>query len=64
MKFFKISILFLIIKFGYSQEISGIVIDSLNNEPIPFAAITSNFNNNTITNEEGKFRIFKDIPFS
>ena len=63
MKYFQFIFLFLFYGLGYSQEISGIVIDSLNNESIPFAAITSNFDNNTITNEEGKFRIFKDGSF-
>ncbi|MAD12383.1 MAG: hypothetical protein CMC04_06660, partial [Flavobacteriaceae bacterium] len=48
----------------YCQEISGTVIDSLNKQPIPFAAITSNFNNNAITNEEGKFKIYKDSSFT
>jgi len=64
MKFYKIIFLFFVISFGHSQEISGIVIDSLNNEPIPFAAIISNFDNNTITNEEGRFRIFKSTSFT
>ncbi len=51
-------------KYGHSQEISGIVIDSLNKQPIPFVAITSNFNKSTISNEEGKFKIHKDSFFS
>ena len=64
MKYFQFIFLFLSFNLVHSQEISGIVIDSLNNESIPFAAITSNFNNNTITNEDGKFRVFKDSSFS
>ena len=47
----------------YCQDISGTVIDSLNKQPIPFAAITSNFKNNAITNEEGKFKIYKESSF-
>jgi len=64
MKFYKIIFLFFVISFGQSQEISGIVIDSLNQEPIPFATIISNFNKSTITNEEGRFRIFKETSFN
>ena len=33
-------------------------------QPISFANIISNFNKNTITNEEGRFRLFKDILFT
>ena len=58
-----IVIFFLVFLKINSQEISGIVIDSLNQEPISFATITSNFNKNTITNEEGSFRLFKDVSF-
>ncbi len=64
MKHYKIYFLVLFSFLAYSQEISGIVMDSLNKEPIPFAAITSNFENNTITNEEGRFRLFKKKSFT
>ena len=55
---------FLVITKTSSQEISGIVLDSLTQQPISFANIISNFNKNTITNEEGRFRLFKEIPFT
>ena len=57
-------IFFLVLTKTSSQEISGIVLDSLTKQPIPFANIISNFNKNTITNEEGRFRLFKDILFT
>tara|TARA_B100001559_G_scaffold104320_1_gene87826 strand:+ start:75 stop:1598 length:1524 start_codon:yes stop_codon:yes gene_type:complete len=56
--------IFLVLSKISSQDISGVIIDSLSQNPIPFANVTSNFNKNTITNEEGKFRLFKDIPFT
>ena len=64
MRYHKFILFFLIVFSGYSQEISGIVMDSLNKQPIPFAAITSNFKNNTITNKEGRFKIFKNNRFT
>ena len=64
MKYYKLILFLFFVQFGKSQEISGIVLDSLSNETIPFAAITSSFGTITITNEEGKFRIFNDVPFS
>ena len=64
MKYYKLILFLFFVQFGKSQEISGIVLDSLSNETIPFAAITSSFGTSTITNEEGKFRIFNDVPFS
>ena len=57
-------IFFLVLTKISSQEISGIVLDSLTKQPLSFANIISNFNKNTITNEEGRFRLFKDIPFT
>jgi len=63
MKYLTTIFLFFFINYLYCQEISGIVIDSLNKQPIPFAAISSNFNKNAISNEEGKFRIYKDSFF-
>jgi len=59
-----IVISFLVFSKINAQEISGIIIDSLNQQPISFVNVTSNFNKNTITNEEGRFRLFKDIPFT
>ncbi len=56
--------IFLVLSKISSQEISGIIIDSLSQHPISFANVTSNFNKNTITNEEGRFRIFKEFPFT
>ena len=56
--------IFLVLSKISSQDISGVIIDSLSQNPIPFANVTSNFNKNTITNEEGRFRLFKDIPFT
>jgi len=63
-KKFYLIFIFLVLSKISSQEISGVIIDSLSQNPIPFANVTSNFNKNTITNEEGKFRLFKDIPFT
>ena len=63
MKYLTTIFLVFFINYLYCQEISGIVIDSLNKQPIPFAAISSNFNKNAISNEEGKFRIYKDSFF-
>ena len=39
------------------QEIQGQVLDSLTGESVPFATVLSNFEENTISNEEGKFRL-------
>ena len=63
-KKFYLIFIFLVLSKISSQEISGVIIDSLSQNPIPFANVTSNFNKNTITNEEGRFRLFKDIPFT
>ena len=63
-KKFYLIFIFLVLSKISSQDISGVIIDSLSQNPIPFANVTSNFNKNTITNEEGKFRLFKDIPFT
>ena len=40
------------------------VIDSLTKESIPFATITTNFKQNSITNEEGVFRLSKETEFT
>ena len=63
-KKFYLIFFFLVLSKISSQEISGVIIDSLSQNPIPFANVTSNFNKNTITNEEGRFRLFKEIPFT
>lgn len=57
-------IFFLISINASSQEISGKVLDSLNLNPIQFATIITNFNSNTITNEDGYFKVFKNSPFT
>ena len=41
----------------FSQEISFQVVDSLHQESIPFATVMTNFGANSITNEEGFFRL-------
>lgn len=41
----------------YGQAFKWVVLDSINSKPIPFATVLTNFNQNTITNEEGKFRL-------
>ena len=48
----------------YGQGITITVLDSLTQESIPFATITTNFKQNSITNEEGVFRLSKDQAFS
>ena len=47
-----------------SQEIAGKVLDSLNLNPIQFATIITNFNSNTITNEDGYFKVIKNSSFT
>ena len=46
------------------QEIYLQVIDSITKDPIPFTTILTNFNYNTISNEEGFFRVSKSANFS
>ena len=46
------------------QQINLQVIDSVTKDPIPFTTILTNFNYNTISNEEGFFRILKSTNFS
>lgn len=56
---------FLLISITVNAQTDRIqVIDSLNLQSIPFATITSNFNENTITNEEGFFQLKKRDAFS
>ncbi len=45
------------------QEINVTLVDSLTRDPIPFATVLSNFNENTISNEEGSFRLMKSEAF-
>ena len=45
------------------QEIQGQLLDSLTQESIPFATVLSNFEENTISNEEGKFRLIRETDF-
>ena len=47
-----------------AQEINLKLIDSLNSEPIPFATVMTNFNENAISNDEGVFRLLKETPFT
>ena len=46
------------------QQINLQVIDSVTKDPIPFTTILTNFNYNTISNEEGFFRVLKSTNFS
>ena len=46
------------------QQLNLQVIDSVTKDPIPFTTILTNFNHNTISNEEGFFRILKSTNFS
>ena len=46
------------------QQINLQVIDSVTKDPIPFTNILTNFNYNTISNEEGFFRVLKSTNFS
>ncbi len=48
----------------FGQEVSFTVLDSLTKESIPFATISTNFKQNSITNEEGVFRLSKDQAFT
>lgn len=50
----------------FAQEIDQVVLDSINSDPIAFATVLTNFSQNTITNEEGKFRlqINKQLPLN
>ena len=48
----------------WGQELSFTVLDSLTKESIPFATITTNFKQNSITNEEGIFRLSKEGGFT
>lgn len=55
---------FLISNIFYAQEINLRLIDSLSKETIPFASVTSNFDENAITNEEGVFKLTKYTSFT
>ena len=46
------------------QEIYLQITDSITKDPIPFTTILTNFNFNTISNEEGFFRVTKSTNFS
>ena len=50
--------------FVLGQEIKVTLVDSLTKDPIPYATVLSNFNENTISNEEGDFRLIKSTPFT
>ena len=54
-------ILLLLPAFGFSQEYHGTVLDSLSNDPIPFATVIYNHGGSSlITNELGDFTVFPD----
>lgn len=47
--------------FGFSQEYQGIVLDSLSNDPVPFATVIYNDGSSSlITNEVGGFTVFPE----
>ncbi len=46
------------------QEINTKLLDSLTGEAIPYATVLSNFNQSTISNEEGNFKLIKDLAFT
>ena len=65
MKKIKLFLLFLGCFFGAEgQVIQGQLLDSLSKEIIPFATVLSNFGENTISNEEGYFRLIRSKFFS
>ena len=45
---------------NYAQELSAIVLDSLNKNPIPFASIYFKSGIGVVSNEEGEFRLQYD----
>ncbi len=47
-----------------AQEIRLKLMDSLSQESIPFATVLTNFDENTISNEEGVFRLTKESAFA
>jgi hypothetical protein len=58
---FLVSFLLFINNFGYSQELSAVVLDSLNQNPIPFASIYLKSGSGAVSNEEGRFQLhYKD----
>ena len=46
------------------QEINSKLLDSITGEPVPYATVLSNFDKNSISNEEGNFRVTKETPFA
>ena len=57
-------LIFLSLNMLQGQEIYLQVTDSTTKDPIPFTTILTNFNYNTISNEEGFFRVSKSTNFS
>ena len=57
-------LIFLSLNMLQGQEIYLQVTDSITKDPIPFTTILTNFNYNTISNEEGFFRVSKSTNFS
>lgn len=60
MKKFLILFLFLPLLLVAQQHISGVLVDANTNETLPFANITTNNNQGTITNVDGKFYLESD----
>lgn len=54
---FLVSFLLFSSYFSYSQELSALVLDSLNQNPIPFASIYLKSGSGAVSNEEGRFRL-------
>ena len=54
---FLVSFLLFSSYFVYSQELSAVVLDSLDQNPIPFASIYLKSGSGAVSNEEGRFRL-------
>ena len=57
LKLFLVAGLFLISSFICAQEFRAVVLDSLNQTPVPFASIYLKSGSGAIANEEGQFRL-------
>jgi hypothetical protein len=54
---FFVSCFFFCSCFAYSQELNALVLDSLTQQPIPFASIYLKSGSGAVSNEEGYFRL-------
>src|SRR5210317_583537 len=54
---FFVSCLLLCSGHSYTQELIALVLDSLNQNPIPFASIYLKSGSGAVSNEEGRFRL-------